>query len=497
MPYQGHYDGGGERDEQALLWIEDVTGRDHGSDSVQVALQDGVALCELAQHLVPGSIGKVSHSKMPFPQRENIAQFVAFCRDIGVPEYELFSTADLFEAKNMDQVVNCLWSLGQVAYKVASYEGPCLGPPPNGGGRRRHHTLTSKADTLAGKPGSGRSAAPIGGSGPAPGLDIRDTQTNAHKIRVTESRGTAALRQLQGRRSGAAHVADPDATGFRAKVQPRRDRLGGGPSQRPAKVAVTKKKGPPAIPHRSSAPPPIPHSSGSSASVSATHERRAQRALHEYLHSQGAEGDQLYDAYGELDALERLKQDHTQRTKTQETLHDVEQLQHLKQQGGTHGELLSVRDHIAQLRQEMGLETSSPSVVSPPAPAAEEVSAAADRAFEALVAQNPGATVIRDLAPPPGAGAGAEASSKYGLSGSLVSQGRGTVGQLAAREAEGILAQQDAARVQAVRGGLLRERQQSATARPRKPSLVVRAARIARTRAPVPYSLCPRVAPTA
>jgi hypothetical protein len=231
--------------------------------------------------------------------------------------------------------------------------------------------------------------------------------------------------------------------------------------------------------------------------VSATHERRAQRALHEYLHSQGAEGDQLYDAYGELDALERLKQDHTQRTKTQETLHDVEQLQHLKQQGGTHGELLSVRDHIAQLRQEMGLETSSPSVVSPPAPAAEEVSAAADRAFEALVAQNPGATVIRDLAPPPGAGAGAEASSKYGLSGSLVSQGRGTVGQLAAREAEGILAQQDAARVQAVRGGLLRERQQSATARPRKPSLVVRAARIARTRAPVPYSLCPRVAPTA
>ena len=37
--------------------------------------------------------------------QENINNFLAGCRTIGVPDTDLFMTVDLYEAKNMTQVV--------------------------------------------------------------------------------------------------------------------------------------------------------------------------------------------------------------------------------------------------------------------------------------------------------------------------------------------------------------------------------------------------------
>lgn len=43
-------------------------------------------------------------------QMENISNFIRGCRAIGVPEYSLFETVDLYEGKDVGLVVKCLVS---------------------------------------------------------------------------------------------------------------------------------------------------------------------------------------------------------------------------------------------------------------------------------------------------------------------------------------------------------------------------------------------------
>lgn len=63
---------------------------------------------------------------MPFVQMENITNFLAACKNLGVAEVDLFVTVDLFEAKNMLQVQNCLDKLrirfdgGEVRFQFSS-----------------------------------------------------------------------------------------------------------------------------------------------------------------------------------------------------------------------------------------------------------------------------------------------------------------------------------------------------------------------------------------
>ena len=43
---------------------------------------------------------------------ENIQMFLNFCENYGVPKTGLFQTVDLFEGRNMAQVLNCIQMLG-------------------------------------------------------------------------------------------------------------------------------------------------------------------------------------------------------------------------------------------------------------------------------------------------------------------------------------------------------------------------------------------------
>ena len=43
---------------------------------------------------------------------ENIQQFVSFCENYGVPKTCLFQTVDLYENRNMAQVLSCVQGLG-------------------------------------------------------------------------------------------------------------------------------------------------------------------------------------------------------------------------------------------------------------------------------------------------------------------------------------------------------------------------------------------------
>jgi hypothetical protein len=95
---------------EATRWIEEVTGQRLSGD-FQSSLKDGVILCKLINKLKPGTIAKINTQRMPFMQMENIAAYIQACRDLGVPDRENFMTVDLFEGKNLGQVVQNIISL--------------------------------------------------------------------------------------------------------------------------------------------------------------------------------------------------------------------------------------------------------------------------------------------------------------------------------------------------------------------------------------------------
>jgi len=64
---------------------------------------------------------------MPFKQMENISNFIKACRTLGVPEYALFTTPDLYDGKSIVNVTNGIVALGSKAQTIPGYSGPSLG----------------------------------------------------------------------------------------------------------------------------------------------------------------------------------------------------------------------------------------------------------------------------------------------------------------------------------------------------------------------------------
>ncbi|KAJ3041997.1 Muscle-specific protein 20 [Rhizophlyctis rosea] len=116
-----------ERERQAREWVENVTGEKIEDPSLQEGLKDGVLICKLANIVIPNCSIKVNTSKMPFKQMENINNFLSALTNLGVPKADQFQTIDLYEGKNMNQVVDTIFALSRNAVK-AGFEGPLLGP---------------------------------------------------------------------------------------------------------------------------------------------------------------------------------------------------------------------------------------------------------------------------------------------------------------------------------------------------------------------------------
>jgi transgelin len=81
----------------------------------------------LANKIKAGTVKKINNGSMPFIQMENINAFLVACKSIGVPDTDLFMTVDLFEAKNMGQVIQTLHALGRHSQKVSTFGGPYIG----------------------------------------------------------------------------------------------------------------------------------------------------------------------------------------------------------------------------------------------------------------------------------------------------------------------------------------------------------------------------------
>ncbi|KAL0108012.1 hypothetical protein PUN28_014939 [Cardiocondyla obscurior] len=116
-----------EQETEVLAWIEAVLGEKLPPGNYEDILRDGVILCNLINKLAPGSVKKIQTKGTNFQLMENIQRFQAAIKAYGVPQEEIFQTADLFERRNIPQVTLCLYALGRITQKH-EWTGPSLGP---------------------------------------------------------------------------------------------------------------------------------------------------------------------------------------------------------------------------------------------------------------------------------------------------------------------------------------------------------------------------------
>ncbi|XP_031842560.1 myophilin [Nomia melanderi] len=117
-----------EQETEVMAWIEAVLGEKLPPGNYEDILKDGVVLCKLINKLAPGSVKKIQERGTNFQLMENIQRFQAAIKNYGVPQEEIFQTADLFERRNIPQVTLCLYALGRITQKHPEYNGPGLGP---------------------------------------------------------------------------------------------------------------------------------------------------------------------------------------------------------------------------------------------------------------------------------------------------------------------------------------------------------------------------------
>jgi len=117
-----------ELEDKAAEWIESVTGESGVKGNFAEALKSGVILCKLLNTIKPGSIKKINEQSMAFKQRENISNWLTAIQKLGVHNNAVFGPDDLYEAKNMGSVLNCIFAFGgAVQVSVPEYEGPKFG----------------------------------------------------------------------------------------------------------------------------------------------------------------------------------------------------------------------------------------------------------------------------------------------------------------------------------------------------------------------------------
>jgi transgelin len=99
---------------EAQEWIEEITGIQF-EGTFQEALMNGIILCKLMNKLKPGSVPKINDpATMPFKKMENIANAIKALRSLGMKEFEMFGTPDLYDGKNLGQVINSIHALGRL-----------------------------------------------------------------------------------------------------------------------------------------------------------------------------------------------------------------------------------------------------------------------------------------------------------------------------------------------------------------------------------------------
>jgi len=118
-----------DNEKEVRGWISSIIGEELPADkSFHEVLKNGVILCKLANKIEPGIVKKINTSKMPFMQMENISAYLNALKKFGVPAHETFQTIDLYEDKNMLQVLNSFFALSRTLNDKGYENIPLIGP---------------------------------------------------------------------------------------------------------------------------------------------------------------------------------------------------------------------------------------------------------------------------------------------------------------------------------------------------------------------------------
>jgi len=133
------YDPNHERD--VIDWIANLVGENltPGMNEMKSQLSNGQILVKLAMRVFAGTPHlpnaaskmklKVNESEAPFKKMENINNFLKAIEAYGVPKTGLFQTVDLYEGRNMSQVLNSILQFGSEAQRNG-FQGMTIGPKP-------------------------------------------------------------------------------------------------------------------------------------------------------------------------------------------------------------------------------------------------------------------------------------------------------------------------------------------------------------------------------
>ena len=143
----------GSPTEKILQWIDEVTETGAGGGSDLSCLKNGIALCQLANALMPGAIKKINTRKISMVAfMENMPAFVKFLQDGVEMEDHLIFECQAFQtdlepgSRDADKVERCLVALGQMAEGIDGYEGKYLAADAGGAAERSSSKVKPVSD---------------------------------------------------------------------------------------------------------------------------------------------------------------------------------------------------------------------------------------------------------------------------------------------------------------------------------------------------------------
>lgn len=122
-------------EQNALAWICTILGEPIPPRPLEDHLRDGQVLCRFMNQLAPGIIPKINRGPGVFQLMENIQNFNGACTQLGLNVVDLFQTIDLWEKRNIAQVLTTLQALGS-RLQVLRPDLPAFGPRPAQENRR-------------------------------------------------------------------------------------------------------------------------------------------------------------------------------------------------------------------------------------------------------------------------------------------------------------------------------------------------------------------------
>merc|ERR1712137_452004 len=112
---------------QVCRWLEAVTGKQRGNESLSQWLSDGLVLCETVQAIDPSVVENFNHNPtLDFKRLNNVSVFLRAATSLGVPSTVLFQPEDVENEKSNEAVLECLWSLANVVKNNQKFNGPYL-----------------------------------------------------------------------------------------------------------------------------------------------------------------------------------------------------------------------------------------------------------------------------------------------------------------------------------------------------------------------------------